>query len=439
MPQIKATRETIVQLLSSMADGKEIRQYLKLYADPNHKRLAVIKVGGAIIRDNLEVLGSALSFLYSVGLTPIVIHGSGPQIDDALKNAGIESLKKDGLRVTDKKSISHIRNAFLDTNLKLLELLDNLGVPATPVTSGVFSASHLNEAEYGQVGRVDAVDVAPVKRILALNRIPLLLPMGESDEQQILNINADTAANQLIRELKPHKVVFLTQTGGVLNGDAEIIETINLASDLDALMQEEWLNEGMRLKVAEIADLLTHLPASSSVSITSPEELAKELFTYKGSGTLIKMGEEIEHKTSKKQLNCDALTKLIEDSFGRELKAGYASELKVSHVFVSENNRAVAVFNHIKGENWLDKFAVAEDAQGEGLGRTIWKHITDEFDRFLWRSRKENPIRNFYLSQSDGHVNCGEWTVFWKGEFDLIKLPELIDAAVSKPTSFKDT
>lgn len=437
MPQINATRQTIVQLLSSMADGKEIRQYLKLYADPNHKRLAVIKVGGAIIRDNLEVLGSAISFLYSVGLTPIIIHGAGPQIDTALKDAGIVSKKKDGLRVTDKKSIGHIRNIFLDTNLKLLELLDKLGVPAMPVTSGVFSASHLDEEKYGQVGKVDAIDVEPVKRILALNRIPLLLPMGESEAQQILNINADTAANQLIRELKPHKVVFLTQTGGVLDGNGDIIETINLASDLDELMQEKWLNEGMRLKVAEIADLLNSLPLSSSVSITSPEELAKELFTYKGSGTLIKMGEAIKHKTSKKQLDCGALTTLIENSFGKKLKQGYASELKVSHVFASENNRAVAIFNHIKGENWLDKFAVAEDAQGEGLGRTIWRHITDEFDSFLWRAKIDNPIKNFYLSESDGHVNCGKWIVFWRGEFDLNKLPKLIEAAVEKPASFE--
>lgn len=437
MPQIKATRETIVRLLSSMADGKEIRQYLKLYADPNHKRLAVIKVGGAIIRDNLDVLGSAISFLYSVGLTPIVIHGSGPQIDEAFKNANIETKKQDGLRITDKKSISLIRNAFLDTNLKLLELLDSLGVPATPVTSGVFTASHLDEAKYGQVGQVENVDIDPVKRILAMNRIPLLLPMGESEEQQILNINADTAANQLIRKLKPHKVVFLTQTGGVLDGEGEIIDTINLASDLEGLMQESWLNEGMRLKVGEIANLLEHLPPASSVSITSPEELAKELFTYKGSGTLIKKGEAILHFTSKKQVDCNAITKLVEDSFDKKLKPDYAKNLKISHVLVSENNRALAVFSHLKGEIWLDKFAVADDAQGEGLGRTIWRHITDEFDRFLWRSRNDNPIRNFYLNESDGHVNCGDWTVFWKGQFDLAKMPELINAAVEKPASFE--
>jgi acetylglutamate kinase len=420
-----------------MADGKEIRQYLKLYADPNHKRLAVIKVGGAIIRDNLDVLGSAISFLYSVGLTPIIIHGSGPQIDAALESAGIDSVKKNGLRVTDKKSISIIRNSFLDTNLKLLELLDHLGVPATPVTSGVFTASHLDEEKYGQVGQVDSVDIEPVKRILAMNRIPLLLPMGESEEQQILNINADTAANQLIRQLKPHKVVFLTQTGGVLNGEGQIIDTINLASDLEMLMGESWLNQGMRLKVNEIADLLEHLPHASSVSITSPEELAKELFTYQGSGTLIKKGEAILHFTNKKQINLSALTKLIEDSFDKKLKPNYANDLEVSHVFHSENYRAVAIFSHLKDNVWLDKFAVADDAQGEGLGRTIWRHMTDEFSLFFWRAKFDNPIRNFYLNESDGHVNCGKWTVFWKGEFDLTKLPELINEAVNKPASFE--
>lgn len=437
MPQTRATRETIVKLLSSMADGKEIRQYLKLYADPDHKRLAIIKIGGGVISDNLDVLGSSISFLYSVGLTPVLIHGSGPQIDDALKNAGIDSIKKDGLRVTDEKSLNIIRKVFIDTNYRLLEVLDQFGVPATPVTSGVFQASHLNADIYGQVGQVTNVDVTPINRILAMNRIPILLPMGETEGQQILNINADTAANQLIKELQPHKIVFLTQTGGVLNSKGKIIETINLASDYEQLMKAKWLNEGMRLKVTEIANLLEFLPLSSSVSITSPEELTKELFTFKGAGTLIKKGEAIHHATSQKGLDIAAISQLIENSFGKKLKPDYIKNLDMSDIFISEKNRALAIFCNIDGENWLDKFAVADDAQGEGLGRTIWRNVTEKFERFFWRSRRDNPIRNFYLAESDGHVNIGNWTIFWIGNYDLAKLAKLIKYAEQRPISFE--
>jgi len=436
MPTTKATRQTIVRLLSSMADGKEIRQYLKFYADPDHKRLAVIKVGGAILKDQLDVLGSALSFLHSVGLTPVVIHGAGPQIDAALEDAGLKTEKKDGLRITRPDAMQVIRKTFLDTNLQLFEKLEELGVPATPVTSGVFTARHLDEETYGQVGEITAVHKNPVERILAMGRIPLLLPMAESTEQTVLNINADTAANQLIRELLPHKVVFLSGTGGVLDECGQIIETINLATDLDQLLSADWLNAGMRLKVCEIADLLNDLPTAASVSITSPGELAKELFTYKGSGTLIRRGETIHNLPSFEGADLGAVTRLIEDSFARTLKAGYLANLEIRNILISEKTRALAIMTNLAGEAWLDKFSVAAGAQGEGLGRTMWRHVCESNERFFWRARKDNPIREFYLSESDGHMNQGKWVVFWKGEFDCATLERCIDAAVQRPSSF---
>src|SRR5438093_6572115 len=85
----KQTRQTIVRLLSSMATAKEIAQYLKRFSQLDAKRFAVVKVGGAVLRDDLEALTSSLSFLQQVGLTPIVIHGAGPQLDQELAAAGI--------------------------------------------------------------------------------------------------------------------------------------------------------------------------------------------------------------------------------------------------------------------------------------------------------------------------------------------------------------
>ena len=79
-------RQTIVRLLSSMASSREIDQYLKRFAQLDAKRFAVVKVGGAVLRDDLEALTSSLAFLQQVGLTPIVVHVSthwwldGPQV-----------------------------------------------------------------------------------------------------------------------------------------------------------------------------------------------------------------------------------------------------------------------------------------------------------------------------------------------------------------------
>ena len=93
-------RTTIVRLLSNMASAKEIQQYLKRFSAVDATRFAVVKVGGAILRDDLESLVSSLSFLQQVGLTPVVIHGAGPQLDEEMAAAGIPKQVVDGLRVT---------------------------------------------------------------------------------------------------------------------------------------------------------------------------------------------------------------------------------------------------------------------------------------------------------------------------------------------------
>ena len=82
------TRQTIVQLLSNMQDGKEIRNYLQRFSSIDQSRFAVIKIGGAILAEQLRETADALAFLHTVGLTPIVIHGGGPQLDAALKERG---------------------------------------------------------------------------------------------------------------------------------------------------------------------------------------------------------------------------------------------------------------------------------------------------------------------------------------------------------------
>src|SRR5438445_2453726 len=100
------TRQTIVRLLSSMASAKEISQYLKRFSQLDAMRFAVVKVGGAVLRDDLDALTSSLAFLQDVGLTPIVIHGAGPQLDDELAAAGIVKKTVNGLRVTSPEALA---------------------------------------------------------------------------------------------------------------------------------------------------------------------------------------------------------------------------------------------------------------------------------------------------------------------------------------------
>ncbi|MGO4779971.1 hypothetical protein AB4084_31310, partial [Lysobacter sp. 2RAB21] len=127
------------------------------------------------------------------------------------------------------------------------------------------------------------------------------------------------------------------------------------------------------VKIEQIKDLLDKLPLTSSVSITKPAELAKELFTHKGSGTLVRRGERVQQAQSWDQLDLVRLRSLIESAFGRKLVDDYFERTTLKQAYVSENYRAAVILIEAEGRTYLDKFAVLDDAQGEGLGRAVWQ------------------------------------------------------------------
>ncbi|HET7593754.1 MAG TPA: acetylglutamate kinase [Rhodanobacteraceae bacterium] len=440
------TRQTIVRLLSAMGSAREIQQYLKRFSQLDVKRFAVVKVGGAVLRDELADLASSLTFLQQVGLTPVVVHGAGPQLDDELVRAGIEKRTFEGLRVTPPQALGIIRRVFHHENLKLVDALHAMGTRATSVVSGVFAASYVDREHCGLVGKVDRIESAPIDASLRAGSIPVIASLGETEDGQILNINADCAANALVRSLQPYKIVFLTGTGGLLDGAGRVIDSINLSSEYERLMAQPWLDGGMRLKLHQVADLLADLPPSSSVSITRPSELAKELFTHKGSGTLVRQGERVLRFDSWNGVDRAALRALIDSSFApRKLVPDYFEQTRPHRVYVSENYRAAMILLHQDGISYLDKFAVLEDAQGEGLGRAMWNVMRAENPRLFWRSRGGNRIDAFYHQESDGCFKQERWKVFWyglHGDFAAIarcvdhsaqKQPTLVECAGSDP------
>ncbi len=181
-----------------MASAKEISQYLKRFSQLDAKRFAVVKVGGAVLRDDLEALTSSLSFLQEVGLTPIVLHGAGPQLDTELSAAGIEKHTVNGLRVTTPEALAIVRRVFQSANLELVEALQRNGARATSITGGVFEADYLDRDTYGLVGEVNKVNLAPIEASLRAGSIPVIASLGETAGGQILNVNADFAANELV-------------------------------------------------------------------------------------------------------------------------------------------------------------------------------------------------------------------------------------------------
>ena len=409
-------RNTIVRLLSAMGSAREIQQYLKRFSQQDAKRFAVVKVGGAVLRDDLTELASSLTFLQRVGLTPIVVHGAGPQLDDELVKAGIEKRTVNGLRVTPPQALGIVRRVFHQQNLALVDALHAMDARATSVVSGVFAVDWLDRENCGLVGKVRRIELAPIEASLRMGSIPIIASLGETEEGQILNVNADFAANELVRVLQPYKIVFLTGTGGLLDGAGKAIDSINLSTEYEHLMAQPWVSGGMRLKLEQIADLLRDLPLSSSVSITRPSELAKELFTHKGSGTLVRRGEKVLRFESWEDVDQDRMRVLIDSSFApRHLAPGYFEQVRPCRVYVSENYRTAMILTLEGGLPYLDKFAVLDEAQGEGLGRAVWQVMRAENPKLFWRSRHGNRINAFYHEQSDGCFKESKYKVFWYG------------------------
>jgi acetylglutamate kinase len=415
-------RETIVQLLSNMSDGKEIRTYLQRFSSLDQSRFAVIKIGGAILRDRLEETAASLAFLHTVGLTPIVLHGGGPQLNEDLNTAGITTEKLDGLRVTPPDVLDVARETFTSRNIELVEAVRGQGVSAHGLTQGAFDARLVDADKYGFVGEPTKVHLDLIRSIVESGAIPILTCLGVAPGGQLVNMNADAATRELVHAVQPMKIIFLTDAGGLRNAEDHVIDSINLASDYDTLMKEEWVHSGMQFKLAEIKQLLDDSPVETSVSITTPSALVRELFTHGGAGTLIRKGERIVKGTEKPQLNSDELEKLINAAFGKDLLPDWWERLDLEAAYVSDSGRAAAIVTKPGDFFYLDKFAIDDSARGEGLARTVWDLMIGDYPSLFWRSRRDNRFNAFYIREADGFVNQGGWTIFWKGEPDFDRI-----------------
>ncbi len=430
-------RQTIVQLLSNMSDGKEIRSYLQRFSEVDQSRFAVIKIGGAILEEQLEETAAALAFLHTVGLTPIVLHGGGPQLDKALRAAEIDTPKIDGLRVTNAETLDIARSVFVSENIKLVEAVRAKGVDVHSVHAGVVEADYLDKDKYGFVGEPTRVRLGLLRSIISSGAIPVMSCLGVAKGGQLVNVNADSATRALVHALKPMKIVFLTGVGGLLGEDGKPIHSINLAADYDDLMGQPHVHSGMKLKLQEIKRLLDDAPLESSVSITDPAGLIRELFTHGGSGTLIRRGELIRMSADATDFDGGKASALVEEAFGRPLKPGWWSGLRLHAAHISESYRAGAVLTEVDDFLYLDKFAVVEAARGEGLAHTVWRQMSEKTPRFFWRSRTENGFNAFYTSVADGSVKRGDWTVFWRGEEDFACIAKSVQTVASLPDSFE--
>lgn len=154
------------------------------------------------------------------------------------------------------------RKLFLEENLRLISRLDELGV-ATRSISGAFMADYLDKEKWQYVGKVTKVNKDAIEKSIEAGYVPILTSMAESEDGRLLNVNADVAAAELARALEPLKVVYLSEKGGLFNGNNEKISTINLDEEFDHYMSQSWCKYGTRLKIRELKDRAFNPKAST--------------------------------------------------------------------------------------------------------------------------------------------------------------------------------
>jgi N-acetyl-gamma-glutamyl-phosphate reductase/acetylglutamate kinase len=435
---LSPARKVIVKLLQNIGGKREVEQYLKFYASTDGApKFAVIKVGGGLIDQQLDLLAESLTFLAEVGLTPVVIHGAGPQLNDTLRAKGIESDYIGGLRITTPEILATARTVFLKANAKLVDALEKNGTRARPIVSGVFESEQSANKELQLVGDITNVNIDLVMDSIHAGAVPVLTCMGESKSGQRLNINADVAAQELAKALKPVKIVYLSTNGGLRDDKDQLISTIDLETDYEPLMVQPWFKHGNRLKLKEIKTLLDALPISSTVSITSAEDLPRELFTQKGRGTLVRRSEKVFEYSSLDEIDRQRLTELIESSFEGHLVPGYLDSLRpnLHRIYLNESYRAMAIISKDKSDPnavaYLDKFAVAPSLQSEGIGQSIWNILTRDYPQLFWRSRQNNPINPWYYERSSGCFVHAPWVIFWYGIKSFEQAQPLVQIASS--------
>jgi len=181
--------------------------------------------------------------------------------------------------------------------------------------------------------------------------------------------------------------------------------------------------------MVDTAAALLEARPGTHISVTSPINLLKEIFTVKGAGTVFRRGSTILSGKADSQ----KLLALLEESFKRKPREGVLAD--VTETYFEENYRGAVLLEQQPEGLYLSKFAVGSEARGEGLAQELWDEVCKNHSAFFWRSRKGNPVNQWYDRHADGRHTTGDWVVFWRG-MDAAAIPGMIAFCVSRPADF---
>ena len=267
--------------------------YIKRYSD----EIFVIKYGGSAQTspELKEKFARDIVLMYLVGIKPVIVHGGGSAIGDMLERLEMKSHFIDGLRVTDEKVMEVVEMVLSGSiNKEITALLNVHGAPALGVSgkdASMIKAKPIDMEKYGYVGDITEVDPKVINNLIAEKFIPVIAPIatGQMSGHPGFNINADIAAGHIAASLKARKIIFMTDTPGVMDNEKEIIHTLN-EEQIDILKAKGTIAGGMIPKVdACLNAVKSGVLKAHIIDGRIEHALLLEVFTSEGIGTVIKL------------------------------------------------------------------------------------------------------------------------------------------------------
>lgn len=262
--------------------------------------IVVIKFGGnAMTSSELsKQFAQDVVFLKLAGLKPVVVHGGGPQITQALKLAGLESEFISGFRVTTKEAVKVVRDVLINEIQKNLvqEINSNsrLAVGMSGDEKELIQTQKMEitkdgkSIDLGFVGTVKSIDVKQILNVIEDGQIPVISTIGVGQDGDIYNVNADIAASAIAKAIKANKFVVLTDVSGLMENypdEKTLIPTIDIAN-LKILIPK--LDEGMRPKMMACLEAVeSGVTRAHVIDGRLPHAVLVEVFTNAGTGTMV--------------------------------------------------------------------------------------------------------------------------------------------------------
>ena len=266
----------------------QVKKYLEKYND----EYIVIKCGGSVLtnKELYDLLINDISTLKKLGFNPIIIHGGGKKITEKLKTLNIETNFINGLRVTDKDTINIVENVLSDFNKEIILSLENTGIKAQQFTSkdnSIIEATNESE-ELGFVGLPTKINTSKIQDSIKNNKIPVIAPLGVDENNDVCNINADTAAGAIAKSLNARRLLILSDVEGVLDNQKNLISEINSETS-EGLIKKEVITGGMIPKIKNCLDVASNgVKGVCIIDGRRPHSVLFELLSDQGSGTLIR-------------------------------------------------------------------------------------------------------------------------------------------------------